>query len=183
MGHVKSEDSFKNFPEEGSDQSSDQGRFCINRYFRDEFIDGEEDKEGESEWYKILKEEVVDQRYCVWIDVVGNERALIDRAVYGCPYRGDRKGGQHDDSHHKHDEVFDQSVVEKGFLVVGFEYEVYRVNKIGKQKARCNQGSDQPEKAKVRDVSGYMLDPVDKKRIELSKEFIREDVKASEYEF
>jgi hypothetical protein len=183
MGHVESEDSFKNFPEKGSDQSCDQGSFCINGDLRDEFIYGEEDKEGESEWNKILKEEVVDQRYYVRIDIVGNERTFVDRAVYGCPYCGDRKGSQHDYPHHKHDQVLDQAVVKKGFLEVGFEYKVNGINKIREQKARCNKGSDQPEKAKVRYIPGYILDSVEKIRIELSEEFLRENVEALEYEF
>jgi hypothetical protein len=68
-------------------------------------------------------------------------------------------------------------------LVVGSEYEVYGIDEVRKQKAPCNQGSDQSEEAKVRDISGDILDPVEKIRIELGKEFIREDIETPEYEF
>ncbi|MBA7698594.1 hypothetical protein ES703_107272 [subsurface metagenome] len=70
-----------------------------------------------------------------------------------CPDEGDEDGDQHDDPDGEHDEVLHQAVVEEGFLVVGLEDDVYRVDQVGEEETCRNKRAGQSEPTEA----GYVL--------------------------
>jgi hypothetical protein len=67
----------------------------------------------------------------------------MDSCPNGC--YGERD--QHEDSDGKHDEIFYDSVIEEGFLVVRLEDEINGINEIGKQETSSDKGTEQSKPA------------------------------------
>ena len=119
-----------------------------------EFIQTEQDEESQGKGDEILNQEIIDQRYSFRIDVVGHDGAFFDAAVDGCPNGCYRKRDQHDDSDGEHDEIFYDSVIEEGFLVVGLEDEINGIDEVGEQETSSDERAEQSKPAQVCYVLG-----------------------------
>ena len=108
---------------------------------RNEFIQHEEDKKCQSNGNEILDKEVVEEIDDLGIDVLFDKAALPDGSMNARPHEGDEDRYQHDDSYGEHDEVLHEAVVEEGFLVLGFEDEINRVDQVGKEETRRHKGA------------------------------------------
>jgi hypothetical protein len=94
---------------------------------------------------------------------------------------GQRK--EQDDRYQKHDDVFHESVVEKGFLEVGLKYEIDGINQVGEEEAGCDQRTCEAEPTQISDVLGHELDFFENGRVELSKKFFGKNIEAAEGNF
>jgi hypothetical protein len=152
MGYIKRKDSFENLPEECSDESGNDGAFCVNLNFGNEFIQGKKDEKRQGKRKKILEKKVIYEGDRFGINMVGDIGAFLDGPVDGRPNGCDRQGDQHDNSDEEHDHVFHHTIVKKRFLKVGFEYKINGIDEPGKQKTRGNEGSDESEQSQVCDI-------------------------------
>ncbi len=121
MSHIKDKNSFGNFPEKSPDGSGNDCRASMNSDLRDEFIKGKEDKKSQGQRNDVLNEKVIGKRDNLRVYVIGDDRALSNGAMDACPDGCYEKSNEHDDSDAEHDKVLHQTVVKKGFLVVGLE--------------------------------------------------------------
>ena len=172
MGDVKGEDPFEHLPEKRGDQSGENSGFGVDFDFGYEFVDGEKNQERQGEGQQILQKKVVDEGYEIGIYMIGDEGAFCKRPVEGCPDGGDEERGQEDDADDEHDEIFHQTVVEEGFLIVGFENEIDGVDQVGKQKTGADEGTDQAEPSQIGEMKGDILHLLKKCGIESDKKFI-----------
>jgi hypothetical protein len=180
MGHVESEQSFEDLPEQGTDKGGHESGFCVNLHLGNKLIEREKKEERQDERYEVLEKKIVDERHGFWIDVVGNERAFLDDPVDSCPDRGDRERDQQDDPYDKQKDVFHDPAVEKGLLLVGFEDTVYGCDHVREQKAGRDERPCQAEPSKIGDVLGEVLESIKKGGIELGEELIVENIQAAE---
>ena len=183
MSNIKSEYSFEDFYQKCSDSGCDNSRFGVNFYFRNKFVERKKDQKCQHERKKILNEKVVHKRDYFRIDIIGYERTFLYRAMEGRPYGCDRQGDQHDDTDDEHDQILHQSVVKKGFFVVGFEYEIDRINQVREQKTGGDKRTCQSKPSQVGDILGKLLYSLEEVRIQLSEEFFRKNIETANSDF
>jgi len=177
MRHIKSEDPFESFEEKGAESGCDNSGSSMDFYLWDKFIQRKKDEKSQCEGNKILNKEIVYKRDEFRIDIIGDKGTFLYRSLDGCPGGCDEERDQHENSDGEHNDVFHDTVVEEGFLVVCLEDEIYGVDQVRKQKASGDKRPSKPEPPQVGDILGEIPDLLDKVGVELSEKFFREDVK------
>ena len=157
MDDVERENPLEDLVEQGRDRGRQGRRPGMDLFLGNELKEDEEDEEGQEIGDQVLNEEIIEEPNDLGIEVGGHDVAFLNGPAEGRPDGRDGQGKQHDGPGDEHDQVFHQAIIEERPVIAGLEDQVDGRDQVREQKARGDEGPDEPENPQVGDAPGQRL--------------------------